>query len=278
MEKMRLLIWTHFWGEDFKRLFETFLVPSLTHESNIPALMAEGHEVGWIIRTDQPEDVKISIPYLWQIRPSSEQRLSDSFRDFIRECIEKDAYGLVAMPDFFFGKASVYNAFKAIAGKNVIFSIPHPRVKLEDFPMDQASRIWENRELVDYAWKHPHVCFTGTRDTEDPNRTFDGISCRQIDEDTLLVVHNQAAPIIGKYTAGDLEYFSNHPFGDIDHFWLKKIADEKRVRVCGSSDFCFFVEVCSPRPFLEPRPGLKYNDLSQEGFDFLTQTVSVWKR
>jgi hypothetical protein len=205
--------------------------------------------------------------------------INDGFREFIRD--NPDAICVIIMPDFFIGNNSLYNGVKMVEDKpGQCLSVAHARVSLEKIN-GLAIPAKNNQELVDFAFEYGHKCLLETCDIRDPNLTWCGLSWRQIDANNFAVVHNIATPWVLQFSGSDLEVFGGPNLGQIDRGFLEKLINEHRIKICGSSDLCFFVELTSNSHNPPVYEGLKNNDRPQyeeTGRDYYNNAIVNWRR
>ncbi|MQF67084.1 hypothetical protein FIM07_01410 [SAR202 cluster bacterium AD-802-F09_MRT_200m] len=255
------------WGR-FLDWFFSYTVPSLLQDGNIPALARDGYEFKLYIYTHPEEFEEITEKY-----DSCLTRLKDylpieivSLRelkagwltghywqsaliDQIKRCISEDATMFLTPPDTVFGNWSVSNAVKIVQGKNVCLAAAHARVKQESFIASNSATDLkkmdlkiENDELVDLAFEHGHEYLLGFLDDVDSNMTHGGISIRRINETTYSVVHNGPTPYLANFVKDDLKYFESSG-SSWDNRWPRLLLRQNRLKVVGSSDSFFCVEI-----------------------------------
>jgi hypothetical protein len=177
---------------------------------------------------------------------------------------------ILAEPDSVFGNMSISNAVKATKGKNVCFAAANPRVrKTSVFESGVFSRLKEqgetieNDELVDIAFKHGHRALLEAFDDEDENRTLGGISVRRMNRYSYSVIHNLPSVRLANFVDDDLKFFNGLGRGlsDWDGRWMRLLLRQNRLKVVGSSDLFFSVELTDDERNVPPLgTGLLNND------------------
>ena len=252
----RIAIFTMFWGPVYADMFRKYQLPSLMQEGNLPRLATAGYDIKWHIYSDaRPPDNPFIV---WHSTGS--QLTVPCLKDFINSNL--DAFCFMIFPDIFVGNNTMYNAIKMVENKpDMCLSVAHPRISLEKLDGKPIVTPVSNAELVYYAFKYAHKCLWATQDDLDPNMTWGGISWRKIDEHNYAVIHNLATPFIFQFKPGDAEFICDKHGGCMDRALVGKLQAERRIKICGSSDLCFFCEITTDKhdPYL--RSGMKYNDL-----------------
>ena len=274
MKKISIL--TQFWG-DYVDMYHKYLLKSMMFENNLPRLASEGYKIEWHIYADtEPQYYN---PFMI-FHQTNYHTMVGTLENFFRE--NKDNFCMVPCPDLFIGDGSVYRGIKILENKPVdqCLYVAHPRVSLNKVRgLDITAKT--NPELVDFAFRHSHKCLKESEDCLDPNLTWAALSWRRIDENNFAVIHNLPTPWILQITESDIEVFKKQDLGIIDRDFIKKLKNENRIRLCGSSDLCFFFEITSDKHSPPLREGLRFNDVphyEEEGRNYLNSTVVNWRR
>ena len=283
-DKNKITFYSMVWGNHLNYFF-SYTASSLLQEGNIPSLARQGYELHYFIYTNPWEYEEISKQYepcctllnkymTLEIipLPFREDRTPGYYwrsglAQQIPRCIEENAMFFLAPPDTIFGNGTVGNALKLVQGKNVCLSAPHPRVSQENIltskeldGLKRLERIIENDELVDLAFEYGHPVLRDAFDNKDSNRTLGGISIRRINDSSYSVIANEPTVYLANFVADDLKFFSNvgSPW---DGRWMRLLFRQNRLKVVGSSDLFFCVELTSNERNLHPMgDGLLNND------------------
>jgi len=203
-------------------------------------------------------------------------------RGAIRESMNQDAYLAIIAPDNIYSKGSLFNAYKLVRYKNMCVAAAHPRVKAQDFMAKYpANKTYEKRELVAIAMQDDmmHNCLRHAFDDVDVNYTFQGLSIRRMGDKAYAVVATLSTPVIFKLSREDMDFMDRTLYGDIDRSINKRLFDEQRIKLIGSSDICFFVELTRPEcNFGACRSGLLNNDRHEtQGQNIWNNTLAIWQ-
>jgi hypothetical protein len=238
-------------------------------------MITGGYKVDWYTYGPEPA---MQLDWIHHTKTDSVD-VNFGLMDFIHNNL--DAFCVTMMADFYVGNGTLYNGIKIIENKpNMCLSVAHPRVSQERVGSKEITAT-TNAELVKFAFEHGHKCLIETEDSRNPNLTWCGLSWRQIGENNFAVVHNLATPFIGQFTESDSEFFRGNVWGQFDRKFLKKLKVEKRIKICGSSDLCFFIEFTPDKHDPVLRPGLVYNDTphnEEEGNDMFNEMIVNWRR
>lgn len=253
-----LRAFTAVWGEQHLDWFEKFCLKSLSWRQNAAAL--EG--VTWVFLTRDEHrpriekaiadsGIKIKDLEFMVLPPDFDKNphaagafMLQGFLMEMGRCITFGAQSLTAPPDTIFGEGSVMNMREmARARDSVVFAV-HTRVtpSIES----EISFPTSNAKLVTAAWKHLHKTWEDAQDgLEKTNSYIGGVSWAYLDHGLYSVCHRLPTPYLINFTPEDLTYFKAQlHYGVIDHFWPHEcLIDFERMRVCGSSDAAFMVEV-----------------------------------
>ena len=278
------------WGNDFLHAFFSYTIPSLLQDGNIPTLAREGYDLKYTIYTQLDEYQEIAKGYDSCLSLLNENvtvkiiSLGDleegwwrgyywhngtsALIDQIKTCIDEDAAMFFAPPDSVFGNHSVTNVVKTVEGKDVCLAAPNARVRRDSI---MASGVFdrlknmettiENDELVDLAFEHGHPALLESFDNVDTNRTHRGLSIRKINESTYSIIHNLPTVYLANFVADDLEHFTRS-WASWDRRWPRLLMRHNRLKVVGSSDLFFCVELTkNDRPGrIRKQSGLLNND------------------
>jgi len=189
--------------------------------------------------------------------------LSGFLRKVIRKAIDENAMVFMFAPDFIVGEDTLYNMVKLAEGKDINIAIPHLRVALEDFVEDKQSHSFTNKQLVDLVFRYPHPAFTKAFDSKDENASWCGLSIRKINDRNYGIVASMPTMHLMQFTEEDRLFWKNHfETGHWDRGFLNRVYNADRVRMIGSSDIGFIVELTSKhKNNPKIRNGLLNNDI-----------------
>ena len=271
----RIALFTQCWGSHIG-LLKKYLLPSMMQSGNIPKLLEDGYQVDWYIYS--PENTGLEGSMFHHIHNTSPD-VNYGLVDFIANNL--DAICITMMADFFIGNHTIYNGIKMIENKaDHCLAVPHARISWEKIG-NRVIGDKTNSELVAFAFDNAHKCLIEAEDCRNPNLTWTGLSWRKIDEHNYAVIHNLPTPFICQFKAGDSDLFNKHNWGQFDRGFTQKLKNEGRIKVCGSSDLCFFVEFTPDKHSPVLREGLINNDTAQfeeAGSDYFNEVILNWRR
>jgi hypothetical protein len=237
MNKKKIIFHSTAWGR-YREMYKEYTLPSIQYD--IEELKKEGYECvysqGGFDLDSAPE--KFDTKRAWN--PSS-AILLQHLRSTIQDCIDEDAIMVLIMPDTIYGKGSIYNCIKLQEGKNVQVAIPHLRAVAKD---EWKGKSPTCRELVNYCFDAPHDTFIKSFDNLELNSTWAGISVRKLNDKMYTLTHSLPTVYVAKFNAHDLQFWEYAmDFGFWDRNWLKQLWHDNRLKVIGSSDIAFCVEM-----------------------------------
>jgi hypothetical protein len=275
----KLIIHQIAWDELYRRMLFDYSIPSLVND--VERLIAAGVEVEWIVHTDnnsKKEYDRVKIDY---------RSFNDTIHFFnntiaiATQAQRQGAYLALISPDNIFGKNSLYNAYMLARHKDTSIAIAHPRALAEEFMKKFPPGLtYTNRELVSIVMSedlmHPALRFAF--DDLDSSFTNQGISIRRMGKNTYGVVHTLPSGVIFKFNESDIKYLTGGSWGEIDRGLNIKLFAEKRIKLVGCSDMCFFIELTRPtHNFSFLYPNLKNNDRHMdERQNIFNNTIVVW--
>lgn len=255
------------WG-DYLDYFLSYTAPSLLQDGNIPSLAGDGYDLRLDIYT-QPGEYQAKIKQygpclaklneymLVNVIPLNELKggwwgdyyWQSALIDQIERCIDEHAIMFLTPPDTIFGNRSITHAVRTAQGKNVCLAAAHPRVRKDSIltsdvfaGLKRMERSLENDELVDLAFEHGHPALLESFDNVDTNRTHLGLSIRKINDSTYSVIHNLPTVYLANFVTDDLEQFTSS-WASWDRRWPRLLMRHNRLKVVGSSDLFFCVEL-----------------------------------
>ena len=279
-------------------------------KDNIPKLFSEGYEIHLYIYTSIQDEEKLLTNkkfkkviekffhygkvHIKSFKLSSFKERNDfqvkCLLDFMDICLEKKAYFLHSAPDFIFGNKSIYNALKSIEDKGACFSAPVARISVNKATSDKYFKELanlniniSNSRLVSLLFKYPHQGTLSAFDNIDPNSTyFSGISIREINPNSYTVIHNLPSIFMGTFNKFDYLFFHLlNSFNQWDRKWSSILLRTNRLKICGSSDLFFMVELTKDSDKIPNiNKGMLNNDFKDRGqiFENLipNQFINYW--
>ena len=266
-----LYIYSPVWGDKFLELFFNYNIPSVIQEGNFPRLKNDGYNLVLYMYTEIENIDMIYINYEREIKwikdyatlkiipmenyqgKDRNELLFNSLIKHIEKCIDDRAIMINNAPDSLWGNNSIWNAIKIGENKGVCVGSGGCRISLEAINdsdelhkfMNREATI-ENDQLVDLAIKYSHSSLYKSFDNNKNNATYCGISIRQISTNIYSVIHNLPSVDIIKYLDQDLVFFNNSKtYNSWDKTWTRFLLKENRVKIIGSSDLVFKVEITS---------------------------------
>lgn len=280
----RVLISTCAWGKNLNWYFRWTLA-SLLAPNNLPKLSQYGIATRILLYTDEAsiEEIRKRSDYSemieqvsqyasFEIRsirvpktaPERVDLLTDVFSSLVKECIVLRSTFVHAPSDIIFADGSIANGLTAIRGKKTCFAAASPRVSLESF-IDNVGDLedFSPKHLVNCALGYPHATLSNSYDKNALNCTGEGLSVREAGPGILTAIHSLPSVWIAKFDASDLRHFKRYSFNSWDKDWLRKLIREDRVRISGSSNMFFCVELTSDN---DKQPRLERNMLNNDRY------------
>jgi len=161
---------------------------------------------------------------------------------------------------------------RLVEGQDICLAIPYPRIQMDLVLKDQKFRrfadgeeCFENDELVDFAFKHGNRSLLNCFDNKQQNSTREGLSLRLLNDNSYAVVINTPSPFIMSVKMEDIIFFKLCPsYNHVDKLWTRMLVRNNRIKVVGSSDLAFCVELTG----LEKERELKENSLFNDKFGY----------
>ena len=297
------------WG-DYIDLSINYNIPSLLQEGNIPKLVLEGYEIHLHIYTSDEDKkrllkekkytrvlkefskygkVNINSYKMSNFKEKNDFQIK-ALLTFISVCLENNSYFLLSMPDFIFGNESIYNALRCVEDKGACFASSHARVSLnkalkreELKNLSNFRTSISNPQLVKCVFESTHEDIKNAFDKNDLNSTsFSGLSIREINSKTYSVIHNLPSVHLGKFNTFDLVFYHlSNGFNHWDKKWNSILLRSNRMKICGSSDVFFALELTKDSekiPHL--KSGMLNNDIKAGGIKLehfiQNQFISIW--
>ena len=261
-----LRIFTAVWGEKHIGWFEKFCLTSLCWKKNKDALegatwmfLTKEENIERLSKLVKDSGIKVAnVEFLildkeFDRNPhAAGHYMLHGFLAVMNHCLTYGSQLLIAPPDTIFGDGSIHNMREiAKVRDSVVFAI-HTRVLPS---IDVKASQLSNAYLVKEAWACLHKTWEEAEDgREKINSYVGGISWSYLDENLYSVCHALPTPYLINFVPEDAVYFRNQiHFGVLDHSWPGDVlVDSERMRVIGSSDAAFMVEVTEPDQNIPP--------------------------
>lgn len=144
--------------------------------------------------------------------------------------------------DLFWSKNTLYNLVKLAEGNRYSFAVPHVRVN-ETFSLDAPM---ESDVMVNEAFKHAHYTLQTSDISILSNQCHNGLCLRNTGEIMTLQHAMPHIPLV-QFEDSDLKFWYKNDIGNWDRSWIDKLSAEGRLRIVGSSDIAFGVELTDSR-------------------------------
>lgn len=191
--------------------------------------------------------------------------LLNGLRDQIALCLKSHSRMLFAPPDTIFGDGTVPNLIALGQVEYSCVAVAHPRVLptiLDPIGYTGATDgPLNNRRLVDLAIKHAHESWSLAEIGHKNNNSYvGGISWQKLSDNLISVTHRLPTPYFMSFHPTDWDFWwGTVSFGALDHSWPgDRLIRQERLRVVGSSDAAFIVEVTAHDKNVPPIIESKY--------------------
>jgi hypothetical protein len=277
-----LYVFVPVWGKWHISLFFQYTMPSLMQSNNLPAVSKEKKIIinfytqdldAPTIHENMSNYANIYDYYIYlesEFTDLGRDKMANYLIHTLDKCVAENALMLLALPDFFYSDYSVKNLVSLSECKGVSISVPHPRVsyeciqdKLTMYNGLKISGSVNSESLVERAILCKHMAIELCDELKDENHTYyGGISIRELTNNNLVVVHNLPAVLLISPIIDDILFFRRRVrFNDIDTIWPHMLLRQSRLKVVGSSDIAFMVELTKDSTDKPPvTKGKKYND------------------
>ena len=294
----KIIIYTLAYGDYLDYYFD-YSLPAIMHESNYGALIKEGFEVEFLLYTIDSKKFIIekykSHPFFDLKRVNivefdaqgflaPRKIASHAIIDIMNRAVSESSMLFMAAPDMIISNGSLFNAVSTCYGKNTCLASAHARVstrvlsRIEKCNFDGIN----SSKMVSLSFKYAHDNFKYADENLHKNTTQKGISYKKISKYIYTVSHNLPSPWLVFPTKEDCKFFQKcQDFNMWDREWLQMLIKTNRIKVVGSSDLYFAIEL-TPVQFIaneELRENQKYNDVGGNSFHHrVCRTfTSVWR-
>ncbi len=295
-QKDALFVWVPVWGEKHIKWFFEYTLPSLLTSANLPLVSKDKKIKIYFYTKDVDESLIInymkvnSCEFNYCVIKESyfidmaRSLMSNFMIHILNECIQKNALLLIAQPDLVFSDGSVSNLVKLSDGKGVSISVAHPRVSIDKLKKNDVDILSLSKNvtlMVKTALDYAHDTLLYADEAIDVNNTMSGIATRKLPSG-LAVIHNLPAVYLCSPIQDDLTFFLRRPdFNIIDKAWPHLLFRQSRLKVIGSSDIAFLIELTSDEIKPKLKSGLKYNDFLKGIFtpfvNYSNVMIGLWR-
>ena len=286
IDESTLLIFCPAWGQKHLDCLRRYALPSVMQSGNLPAcgykhILIYGTTVGSSdpLRQVLSDGIKLPSVEIWCVNyESGDAALLDGLRRAIQLCINHRTRMLLMMPDTIIANGGIFNMRQYARGKPVSVAAPHLRVTSAPFAYRDTFGTIEPRILVQFALGHPaHQATTDSYCDKDHGTLTGAISLTRISERLTTIIHYVPTVYLAWFTESDAAFFSRAPlFCEYDRSWDKHLESEGRLRVFGSSELFFAVELTDPdKNRIAVVPGSRLEEHSEFGCKNLKPFVGV---
>jgi len=256
--KKLIYFYTLSWGR-YTNIFFKYGLPSILDKTNLSSLMDEGYEVKFFFYTledniseleeykenENYKYIKENIKTVQHSQDISIRELAaNALKDFLSICIEDKAVMFMAPPDTVFSSSSISNVVKSSYGTKKCFASAFPRVSPDILENLTLRSDYSPTSLVRLAFKYPHTSLEFADECKEFNLCSSGMSYRKIDKNLYSVTHTLPTPFLVYPIIEDLKLFEKYnDFNMWDRDWLSFLVKTNRVKVSGSSDLFFCIEL-----------------------------------
>jgi len=276
----KLYVWVPVWGEQHISMFFRYVLPSMMQSNNLPKVTISKEVTIFIYTVEKNKyyveqhinsdykNIKFIIKIENDIHKVVADRITNFFIDILKISVTDKALVLVSMPDSIFSENTVSNLVSLSDGKGVSIAVAHARVSYEcsvDSWLNDSELFngkLNSELLVEYAMKCMHDTLKYADDMEDNNATLDGLSTRRLNNNNLAVIHNLPGPYLLTPIDDDINFFIRRgSFNMIDKLWSHMLLRQSRLKIIGSSDLAFIVELTKgEEKKVSLKSGMKFND------------------
>jgi hypothetical protein len=284
IDESSLVIFCPAWGQKYLDYLRRYALPSVMQPGNLPACGYEQITVlastvgdkslleNILVQGFDPLPAAIHVK-AYPESPHHALAQLEHLRHVIRNCIESRRRMLLMMPDTIIANGGIFNMRQYARGKPVSVAAPHLRVtENPEQPVPISSK-----ELVNWAMAHPHQSLTDSFCDKDHGTLTGAISLTRITPQMTTIIHYVPTVYLAWFTESDAAFFGRAPlFCEYDRSWDKHLESEGRLRVFGSSELFFAVELTDPdKNRIVVVPGSKLEEHSEFGCKNLKPFVGV---
>lgn len=296
--KKKVVFYTLAWG-DLLDIYFKYTLPSILHKSNYMRLKEDGFDLHFMLYTiDESEfiqkkyktQIKKVVTNQFEIRKFNKDSdlvpviANKSLKEILKYCLDSQSIMFMAPPDTIFANSSIYNSISFAYFKKKSFASAHPRINtkfLNDFK-EYPDNGFDSTEMVNFAFRNSHSNFKLANEKLNLNTVHAGISYREISKNLFAITSNMPTTFVVIPTLEDIKFFkTSGSFNDWDRGWLSTLLKKNRVKISGSSDMFFCIEITNDNQILKPKK-VKYpwKDLYSKVFaNRLSNTfISIWRR
>lgn len=258
----KLNMFTYVWGDTHISWMERSLIRSLCWPQNKQALKNATWHM-WAKKSEQDHLFKLvdrvgvaklafhELPeYLNGTPPEMGLIMLRGLIEMMEHCVAKNEQLLTAPPDTFFSEGSIQAMIKMARFGDTCVAVPHARVSPSIFGSVLNDDPLTGADLVDRLFKHQHKAWSLAEIGHEYQNTFiGGIAWQKLSDKIWGVQHMLPTIYLANFVASDVTFFKtpqeNEPpvYGYWDHLWPRKLVEEQRQRVPGSSDVACLLEV-----------------------------------
>lgn len=296
--RKKVVVYTFAYG-DFLDYYFNYSLPALMHDSNTESLIRSGYEVEFLLYTTDNKRLisekykqhpyfnkyKISIVEFSPGKYKTNRKMANiALLSVLKKVIDETAILFLAAPDMIISNRSLFNIVSASFGKNVCFASAHARVEMGILEKVKKCNVngLDSATMVSLCFQFAHGKLKYADEELDENSTHNGMSYRKIADNVYTVHHSLPSPHLVFPTQEDYDFFLKaQDFNMWDREWMQMLIKTNRIKVSGSSDLFFAVEL-TPEVFSlerEVKKSQKYNDIAGVSFhNRVCRTfTSVWR-
>ena len=272
----------------------------MLHKSNVPDLESAGFKVSIkLYSIDSVEKIKnkykseldslqpydFNIFFIEKKNKKVQEILLEAILKNFQYCINKKSIMCMAMPDLIFCNYSLLNSVLFVFSKRKGLAAPHPRINTNIFRdyKNYPENGFTSAEAVSYAFKNPHSSFKLANEDLTENTVYGGISYKKLSKNLYAICSNLPSPWVIIPTKEDVNFFkTSGKFVDWDRGWLTLLLKKNRIKVCGSSDMFFCMEITEESKNTKVKP-IKvkhpWRDLYSEAFSnrLCNSYITIWR-
>jgi hypothetical protein len=257
-KKERLYVFVPVWGEKHIDMFMSYGLPSVNTDDNL-RLLQKDIKVSFFFYTKKESleylskklnkfDFEFNI-VLESDLPPYRRTLSKFLTDMLKKAVKDKAMILLSPPDTIFSDFSILNMVKMANGKGVSIALPHGRVSHSCVSKELKNKLnngkIDSRAMVDIFLTCQHSAFKCSSEEDDINCIpWGAISSNKFDQHHVSVIHNLPSIYLITPTKSDILFFNRRvSYYIMDHLWQHLLMRESRLKVIGSSDIAFAMEI-----------------------------------